>query len=101
MPDVLTAAEQAAIESYRGPVQRIPRGVSGEELPVWTGHALRDPTYQRKRWGYHTPPSDLAKRRQKVRQLRDKGWTLAEIAKALGVSVSTVSDDARVIREAA
>ena len=30
MPDVITAAERAAIDAYRGPVNRIPRGVSSE-----------------------------------------------------------------------
>jgi biotin operon repressor len=42
MPDVLTEHERAAIAAYRGKVQRIPRGVSSEQVYVYDESAKKN-----------------------------------------------------------
>lgn len=84
MPDILTAAERAAIAAYSGGVQRIPRGVSsvapGE--PILSGVSSRI-QQARKRAKAKAVATTL--------EMHAEGYGVEDIAVKTGKAASTIS----------
>jgi len=85
-------------------VRQIPRGTSGQPLPVWRGNALRypDPEDQRNRWGHGggiaaARHAAALSRRAQLAQLHAEGLTDAQLADRLGVNTATIAADRKIL----
>ncbi len=105
----LTAEEQAAIESYNGPVQKIPLGTSGEPLARWDErenklrnvHPCGRPysvEESRDRFRNHgfRPDQKVAHRRKRVKELAQT-MTIREMAAHLGCGEHQVRNDVKTL----
>jgi DNA-binding CsgD family transcriptional regulator len=121
MPDIITDHERAAIAAYTGPVQRIPRGVSGFAFEPWNpgnwkrqhgiakSRFLRDRSFAALRVREEAPQAPtprqvkhaaMAARQAEVRAMVYDGRIYAEIAAKLRISECTVVSDVAAMRKA-